>query len=285
MFLGLDFKAWMGLTVFGAVISTIGGLVGVILKDYFFTRSERWKQRQTLEQVYQRFRDPLVLAARELASRTLEILNEFPPSYVRQAVLLSTPEKQVENSTDDPYFQKYKLISTAYRLSAFLAWIEFYRQEITFLRSRNSRHAKRLETAVNRIRSDLADGQLNVAADWHEWHDVLIFREELRAIGESLIETRGNARSVLGYGRYCEQLENPSPHIVQRWARVVLNFYLDLDANRRDFRQVRFQRLLVHIVDLIALLDRSSVDSRLWAAHGELQRSSGLQDAAGPRSS
>src|SRR5574341_1144014 len=184
MLLGLDLKTWLGLTVLGAVVSTIGALLGVVLKDYFFTRSlERWKQRQTLEQIYQKFRDPLLLAARELASRTLEILDHYPTVYLREEVLASRPKKQIENSIEDAYFQRYKLLSAAYRLSAFLGWLELYRQEITFLHSGNNRHAKALDVAVDRIRSDLADGQINMAEDWPEWRDTLVFREELRAIG------------------------------------------------------------------------------------------------------
>lgn len=272
MLLGLDFKTWLGLTVVGAAISTVGALCGIVLKDYFFTRSlERWRQQQTLEQVYQRFRDPLVLVVRELASRTLEILDHYPTVYLREAVLASRPNKQIENSVDDAYFQRYKLLSTAYRLSAFLGWLELYRQEITFLYPGNNKHAKILEAAVGRIRVDLADGQINVAEDWHEWRDTLIFREELRAIGESLIETRGSARSIMGYGRYCERLESDSLNVVQRWSAVVLNFYLDLEAGGKDFRQVRLQRMLVHLVDLLRLLDKSSLGPHLQEAYVKLR--------------
>lgn len=272
MFLGLDLKTWLGLTVLAAAISTVGALFGIVLKDYFFTRSlERWKQRQTLEVVYQRFRDPLVLAARELASRTLEILDHYPPVYLRESVLASRPKKQIENSIEDPYFQRYKLLSTVYRLSAFLAWLELYRQEITFLHPGNNKQAKALEVAVGRIRGDLADGQINVAKDWPEWRDTLVFREELRAIGESFIEARGNVRSVMGYGRYCEQLESDSPNAVQRWSPVVLNFYLDLETGGKDFRQVRLQRMLVHLVEFMRLLDRSSLEPHLQEACVKLQ--------------
>ena len=272
MFLGLDIKTWLGLTGLGAVISTIGALFGIVLKDYFFTRSlERWKQRQTLEQVYQRFRDPLVLAVRELASRTLEILDHYPTVYLRDEVLASRPTKQIENSIADAYFQRYKLVSTAYRLSAFLGWLELYRQEMTFLRPGNNKHAKALDVAVGRIRSDLADGQINLAEDWHEWRDTLVFREELRAIGESLIESRGSTHAVMGYGRYCEHLESGSPNEVQRWSPVVFNFYLDLETHGKDFRRVRLQRMLVHLVELMRLLEPSSVEPHLREAAAKLQ--------------
>jgi hypothetical protein len=272
MLLGLDLKTWLGLTVLGAVVSTTGALFGIVLKDYFFTRSlERWKQRQTLEQVYQRFRDPLLLAARELASRTLEIIQEYPTVYLREKVLASRPTKQIENSIEDAYFQRYKLVSTAYRLSAFLGWLELYRQEITFLHPGNDRRAKALDVAVGRVRSDLADGHINRAEDWHEWRDTVVFREELRAIGESLVESRGSSRAVIGYGRYSEYLESESSNAVQRWSPVVLNFYLDLETNGKDFRQVRLQRMLVHLVELMRLLDRSSIEPYLQEAYANLR--------------
>jgi hypothetical protein len=271
VFLGLDLKTWLGLTVLGAVVSTLGSLFGVILKDYFFTRSfERWKQQRTLEQVYQKFRDPLLLAARELASRIVEILDQYPTGYLTEAVLASRPAKQIENSTEDPYFQRYKLVSTAYRLSAFLGWLELYRQEITFLNYGNNEHAKALELAVGHIRGDLADGQLNKAVNWREWRDTLVFREELRAIGESMIETRGATRTVIGYGRYCEHLENQVPCPVQRWSPVVLNFFLDLEGGGKDFRQTRLKRVVVHLVELMQLLDGSSIEGYLLKAHGKL---------------
>ena len=272
MLLGLDLTTWFGLTVLGAIVSTLGSLFGVVLKDYFFSRSfEQWKQRQALEQLYQKFRDPLLLSARELASRTAEVLNHFPTVYLNKRVFASRPERQVENSIDDPYFQRYKLVSTTYRLSSFMAWVEFYRQELTFLHPGNSADALKLGHAVGFIRSDLADGQINLAEDWEKWRDTLLFREELRAIGESMIETRGSTRTVMGYGRYCELLEATTPNAVQRWSPVVLNFFLDLEANGKDFRKTRMQRLLVHLVDLMRLIDHNAIEPYLEKACVELR--------------
>ena len=267
MFLGLDLETWLGLTVLGAVVSTIGALFGIILKDYFFTRSfERWKQRRTLEQLYQKYRDPLLLVARELVSRMVEILDHYPTVYLTEKVLSSRPSKQVENNIEDPYFQRYKLVSTAYRVSAFLGWLELYRQEITFLNSGNNEHAKSLELAIGYIRSDLADGQLNKAEDWNKWRDTLVFREELRAIGESMIEVRGTTRAIIGYGRYCEHLESEVSSTVQRWMPVVMNFFFDLQGEGKDFRQTRIKLMVGHLVELMQLLDNSSIDPYLLEA-------------------
>lgn len=272
MFLGLALNTWLGLTVLGAIVSTFGSLLGVVLKEYFFSRSfERWKQRQSLEQVYQRFRDPLFLSAQELASRTMEILDHYPTVYLSEAVRASRPAKQVKNSIDDPYFRRYKLISTAYRLSAFMAWVELYRQELTFLHPGGNANAAKLKSIVDLIRSDLADGQLNDAGDWDAWRDTLIFREELRAIGESLIEVRGVGRTVMGYGRYCEQMEAESSNAVKRWSPVVFSFLLDLLPNGKDFRQIRIKRLFVHLVDLMRIIDAGSIESRTKDAYSKLR--------------
>ncbi len=270
MFLGLDLKTWLGLTVVGTAISTFGALLGIVLKDYIFSRSfEKWKQRQTLEQLYQRFRDPLLLSARELASRSIEILDQYPTVYLRTNVLSLRPSRQIENSTGDPYFQHYKLVSTAYRFCAFLGWLELYRQEITFLHSGSNKHSRELEQAIGLIRSDFADGQLNTANDWLEWRDTLIFREELRAIGESMIESRGASRSVIGYGRFCELLEANDSSPTKKWSTVLLNFVLDLETQRRDFRQIRLKRLLVHLVGFLELLEGAAVEKHLVEARSK----------------
>lgn len=273
MFLGLDLKTWLGFTVLGAIVATVGSLLGVVIKDYFFARSlESWKQRQILDQIYQKYRDPLLLSARELASRIAEILDHFPTVYLTEEVRSSRPLKQVANTTEDPYFRHYKLLSTAYRLSAFLAWVELYRQELTFLHYGNNRRAKELEDVVGLIRSDLADGQLNQAKDWEKWRDTLIFREELRAIGESLILERGATRTVMGYGCYCGYLESEVSNTTQRWSMVSLNFLLELENTGKDFRQTRLKRLFVHLVDLMRLIGDNSVAPDLDEAHARLKK-------------
>lgn len=98
-----------------------------------------------------------------------------------------------------------------------------------------------------------------------------MFREELRAIGESLIETRASTRSVMGYGRYCEQLEATTPNGIQRWSVVVLSFFLELQPNGKDVRQTRLKRLLVHLVELMRHIDHNSIEPYLEKACRELR--------------
>jgi hypothetical protein len=260
MILGLKWEQWLGFSVVAAVISTLGTLVGIVLRDLFLARSlETWKRRQSLRQVYQRFRDPLLLSARELCARLIEVLDQYPTVYLKQSVLEAAPACQEDNTIADPYFQRYKLVSTVYRLCAFLAWIELYRREIVFLHSGKDKHARLLEKRVEAIRGDLADGQLNTAPDWETWRDTLMFREELRAIGECIFQTTPTGSTVMGYGLFADKFDGNGGKDRPRWVRVVLNFLLDLHDTGKDFRKSRIERLVVHLVDLMEGLDEARI--------------------------
>jgi hypothetical protein len=273
-------RDWLQFTAIAAVISTCGALLGIFLKDFVFSRSfERWKQKQSLEALYDKYRDPLFLSARELASRLAEIVQDYPTVFLKSDVLASRPERQLHNSIDDPYFQRYKLVSSAYRFCAFLGWLELYRQEGTYLHSGNNEHSKKLEAAVSLVRSDLADGHLNEADDWLDWRDTLIFREELRAIGESMIDVRGTTRTVMGYCKYVELFDSNEASSTGRWSKVIFNFLLELEARQRDFRRVRLKLLVVHLVGLMELLDARSIEKRLIELRDELVAADPLKQA------
>ncbi len=157
----------LGLTVVAALVGAASGLIGVILKDFFFSRSfERWKTKQALERIYIRYADPIFLAANELCNRLEEICERHPAPYLNSKLFDNKAIKMQSNTTNDPYFQRYKLLSSIYRFCSFLGWLELFRQEIVFLESEKSAKNRVLETKLSLIRSDLADGQLNTAENW-----------------------------------------------------------------------------------------------------------------------
>ena len=273
MFSGIEIEQILGLAGIAAIISVIGTWIGIILKDYLFSRAfESWKQKNSLNQIYQKFKDPLLLSARELCTRLMEILDEYPTCYLRTSVLnvkLDSfhADRLMENSSDDPYYQRYKLVSTTYRLSSFLGWLELYRQEIVFLTSGNYEHSKRLEKTLDKIRSALADGQLNTADNWLEWKDMLIFREEIRAIGESMLDSQGMSKTVIGYRKFSELFydkDTKQDHIY-RWVSIVLSFLLDLEQEK-DFRKNRLILLTIYLIQLLKLLDSNKLEQRFIAA-------------------
>ncbi len=106
------------------------------------------------------------------------------------------------------------------------------------------------------IREAVADGQINDNDDWHLWTDTLIFREELRAIGEGMIETNKDQRTIIGYGKFktlISQFEKSKEPI---WLNPAINFFTDLQTEK-DFRLERFKRITNSLITLIKFLDDS----------------------------
>jgi len=244
----------LGLSVVGAAVTTLGTLLGLVLKERFLVRSfETWKARQAFQAIQRKYRDPIVLAALELCNRLEEICGEYPPSFLSTTVLESAPEPSGTTAAQDPYYWRYKLLSTVYRFCAFLGWLELFRQDVVFLDSGHQARSQAADSAVALIRADLADGHLNTARDWDHWQDLLIFREEQRAVGERMIGPGSAGRVVLGYAEFVSAFDNAESDR-HRWLRTASRFFLDFGASK-DFREVRLRRLLVHLVDLVEALD------------------------------
>lgn len=265
--------------VVAALVTTAGTLLGYVLKEVLLARSfELWKSRRASDAVYRKYRDPIVLAALELANRLREICVDYPTDFLSSKLLKGSAIPATQESGRDLYFRRYKCQGTAYRLAAFLAWLELYRQEIVFLDTGKSASNRRLRDALQLVRSDLADGHLNRAGDWQEWADALVFREEQRAIGEALIKQEGGARLVASYGTFVALLEGKDDKRTQRWLQVVTNFFLD-PKPPKDFRRVRYNKLLIHLVELVQALDVESLSPRLAEAYKACQQELLAMDA------
>jgi hypothetical protein len=255
---GLTALQLLGLSVVAALVTTAGSLFALVLKEYFFARSfERWKERRTLLSVYRKYRDPIILAGEELVNRVDHICDTYPTNYLRSDLVGKQPAFLKANSDDDPYFQKYRLVSTTYRLCAFLGWLELYRQDVTFLDTGRRRANRSLEKALNRVRSDLADGHLNEAEDWFKWRDRLIFREEQRAIGDGMITSGAGSRLVMGYREFSILFKEAAAMDSLWWLRVARNFLLDLETSW-DFRRERLRRMREDLDTTTVLLRNNS---------------------------
>jgi hypothetical protein len=201
----------------------------------------------------------------ELVNRVAEITFESSVNFLEKSLLAANAQSMKTNSAEDKYYQRYKFVSTIYRLCSWLGWIELYRQQVVFLDSGHQKTNKDFESHVEAIRSCLADGHLNDANDWLEWTDSLIFREEQRAIGESMIGQ--DLPSVIGYGAFCNKFVGTGVSPTNTWIAVATNFLADLksvsDGKTRDFRRARCLLLIIHGVSLIHCLDERRFQGRL----------------------
>jgi hypothetical protein len=252
-----------------ALVTTAGTLVGHVLKEVVLARSfEAWKSRRALNALYRKYRDPIVLSAIELANRLSEICRDYPTDFLASTILGSSPPPPTHGAERDTYFRRYKLQSTIYRLAAFLAWLELFRQDIVFLDTGTSKTNSQVQDVIGRLRAALADGFLNTAEDWEAWADALIFREEQRALGEALIVQQSETRVVMGYGAFVTLFDSPQETAVRRWFACATNFFVDPSPNK-DFRLTRYRHLLVILVELVRLLEpKRSLQGRLLEDYG-----------------
>jgi hypothetical protein len=259
----LSAKELFSLAVVAALVTTAGNLFATFLKEFVLARSfENWKSRQNLAAVYRRYRDPLLLSTHELVNRIGELLDGNTGEFLDAQLLDIRPERMIVNSAEDEYYLRYKLLSTIYRLCAWLGWLELYRRDITFLDSGHHHTNVEFESLLRGLRSALADGHLNIAEDWDRWSDYLIFREEQRAIGEVMIDVRRD--SVIGYGTFCDQfLSEDSPS--RKWIGVAANFFFNIhDAadHKKDFQRARLLLFAKRGMALVQCLDGRQVNKR-----------------------
>lgn len=128
-----------------AIIGAIVTFLGFILRDFVFKiLHERRESQKTDFEIYKKYADPLATAATSLLWRLYEIFYEKG----RGSYLI---EARWE-------FEKYKKISTLYRLAGILGWIRAYKRELSFFHTHSKKQLVSIENAINGIESALADG-------------------------------------------------------------------------------------------------------------------------------
>jgi hypothetical protein len=251
----MSFTDFIKLGIAAAIVSTLGSLLALFIKEYFLTMHfERRREKKTIDLLFNKYRDPIMLATMEFSKRLIEIYTGFPTDYLKKEILKVKPGSLTRNSAHDEHYLRYKLISTCYRMSAVLGWLELYRQEITFLRSSNTKRNKDLETCLDKLKNVFADGHIIQFDDWEEWGDYLIFREEQRAIGEFMIVNKGDSKGVMGFLKYAAYFIDKEKLKEHDALTTVINFNTDFKEHQ-DFRHWRYYFMLMHMKELLILLD------------------------------
>lgn len=262
---------FLTLAAAGAIITTSGSLFALFIKDFLLTRyfDER-KEKKTLDNIYKKYKDPILLSTIEVSSRLLEIHRDYPTVFLTRDVMYSTPKLPLSNTTDDEYYRKHKFVSTLYRLCSFFGWLELYRQEITFLNSSDNKQNLKLDKCLGIIRSVFADGHLNDEKDWNKWVDFLIYREEQRAIGERMIVINNGVNNVMGYYTFKKLIHEYIYDEKNDWVAPAFNFILNLKVEK-DFRKNRYRLLLNHFCELLETLDQKKAAHKIAEIKKHLQ--------------
>jgi hypothetical protein len=88
-------------------------------------------------------------------------------------------------------------------------------------------------TLIANIREAIADGQLIKYDDWDSWTDALIFREELRAIGEGMIEKDKDQRNIIGYGKFRTLISQYEKTREPLWLNPAINYFMNLKLKKK----------------------------------------------------
>ena len=194
-----------------------------------------WSARHTralsVEDALQKYRQPLMRAAYDLQSRIYNI--------VRQHFLGVYGSSAVAEERD------YALRNTQFVVAQFFAWNEIVRRDVQFAdleRDRSGRLSEQLDTITHLWSTDGLGSEFRV------------FAGEQRAIGERMIQSRGERLDCLGYADFCDVAATARiPHLVK--------LERDIGKVTRGQRDI-FDRLILIQNSLIDLLDILDPDAR-----------------------
>lgn len=279
----MTWKEILGLTVFGAIITTSGSLLALYIKEFVATRwLERWRAQQTLLNVYRRYQIPIFLAAEELSGRLYGLSRDDNDREERDVGLeiLRNPARREQHAAVSEHYLRYRFVSNVYRLCGFLGWIELYRRDIGSLDVDALDRNRALDKCLREIQGVLADGWINQHADWREWRDCLIYREEQRAIGHVMAASE-TGLAIRDFGSFTAELESDlDGEGKARWFVQAAHVY-DCLKREKDFRLVRMRMLVVYLTDLMELLQPGRID-RSHVATAEAYRGTFTDLTGGP---
>ena len=248
----LEIKDWLGFSVIAAIIASITSLTAIFLKEIFI---DNRKARKAKDAIFKNHILYLAYSTKDLIDALLQIAEEFPPDYLSKKMLKLKIEKRT-NDTSDPHYRKYKFTRTLYRLSAFFAWLEVNRLDVSFLESSSVEKTNAVQNKISQIRILFSEGRLLEIhkSDWREWSDRQIFNEEQRAIGEGMIENREGKYSVVGFGKFQEVINEYVINKKPLWLEPIILFLSDMEYEK-EFRKERILYLLKCLDELLSILE------------------------------
>jgi ElaB/YqjD/DUF883 family membrane-anchored ribosome-binding protein len=205
------------------------------LNDELEQRRERATKASRLEQVVNRYRDPLLSAAFDLQSRIYNVVDGDFFVYLRSG---------------DEDERNYVVYSTLFVIAEYLGWVEALRRGIQFLDLGDVKLNRDLAERLQQIRSIFSSDSLPPP--------FRIFRAEQRAIGELMLKPSSDEHSTdalwgsTGYASFCSKLEH-EPSFAKWFSRLVRDIR-ELAAEPAP-NPVRLIRLQNSLIDLINFLD------------------------------
>jgi hypothetical protein len=199
-------------------------------------RREQASNKSRLEQVVNRYRDPLLYAANDLQSRIYNIVERDIVSVLR---------------TGDEEQASYVVNSTLFLVAQYLGWVEAIRRGVQYLDLGDDERTRVLVHLLEMIRRSFSSRHLYPESPFH------IYRAQQRAIGELMLRARldGHSGDMLwscrGYADFCEKLER-RPDFKSWFTRLNCDVHgLADDQKTSRARLVGLQHALIDLIDFL----------------------------------
>lgn len=181
-----------------------------------------------LAQVMRRYQGPLLHAVYDLQSRLYNVLvGRFFEVYL------------VGGSTNQKHYAER---NTAFLIAQFFGWTEIIRQEVQFIEFAETGKTRRLSA----IRDEIYGlWQTDYFAD-----PLMIWAGEQRAIGELMIEVRGDQLTCKGYASFLKTLSDANEPLMERLGEAVL-----ASATSQGDSHDRLLAVQHKLIDMLDVLD------------------------------
>jgi hypothetical protein len=227
-----------------AVMSAVVSLISVVITALITYRTtvvahrlqERTHERtkaELAEELFRRYREPLLRSAQSLQSRLFNGINRgFLHRYLNCG------------DSEDEHYVRY---NTVYVLAEYLGWLEILRRDQRFLDVRAMKSTSELFTIIERTLHALATDSLQ--------GPFRLFRGQQRAVGEVMlthVESSGSTvNDVLGYAAYCARIDADSGFA--RWFGRLLDEVdaVESEGHSGNQRLIHLQNALIDLIDLL----------------------------------
>ncbi|MFJ5779034.1 hypothetical protein [Streptomyces sp. NPDC093094] len=130
----------------GLISAGVSTLI-LVLGELFLRQRARQEKRQSTQDTYQKYSEPLALSSVDLFWRLREVFDTSGAGFYLQGQVHLTK------------FEHYKALSTLYRLAVVLGWVRALRRELFFLPEASKGSVKRLDDALHSFTSAFAEGR------------------------------------------------------------------------------------------------------------------------------
>jgi len=223
------------------VVAVVAGGVSLLSAVYTTRLASRLEEErhartkaELLDELMDRYRDPLLQASFDLQSRIYNIAEQ---GFLARHYIAGTDATR-----------EYARENTLYVLAEYLGWVEILRREVRFLElgdeAANRDWAQRLAAVRRTLQTDRLSPCFR------------LFNGQQRAIGEIMIARNGDRQETIGYAKFLSAQEDPQ---FDRWFGHLRDDIATLAREPHGGHDERLRALQAALIELIDLLDPDAV--------------------------